>query len=34
MDEWELSISTSPLICEGISLSPGNLIFGDKKVSL
>ena len=35
MDEWQLSISTSPLVCDGVQISPGNLIFGDnKKVSL
>lgn len=35
MDEWQLSISTNPLVCEGIQLNAGNLIFGDnKKVSL
>jgi aubergine-like protein len=35
MDEWQITISTSPLVCDGVQLSPGNLIFGDnKKVSL
>lgn len=34
MDEWQLNISTNPLVCDGVSLSPGSLIFGDKKVSL
>ena len=35
MDEWQLTISTTPLVCEGVQLSPGNLIFGDnKRVSL
>lgn len=34
LEEWQINIQARPQLCDGQQIHPGNLIFGDKNVSL